>query len=74
MWWVVVQWVALFALSYLAQPKQPSSKMTPGVATTPTAEEGKQMPVLFGTREISMNVVWYGHRRTQAITKKGGKK
>lgn len=35
----------------------------------PTAIDGREIPVLFGTREISQpNVVWYGHLRTTPIT------
>lgn len=74
MFWAVVQWVAIFALSYLAQPQQPTTKVQPGDLSVPTTDEGKEMPVLFGTKEISMNIVWHGHRRVQAIKKRGGKK
>lgn len=41
----------------------------------PTAEAGREIPVLFGTREIkNSNVVWYGDFKAVAIKKKGGKK
>lgn len=41
----------------------------------PTAEEGKPIPVVFGTVWItSPNLIWYGDLRTTPITKKGGKK
>lgn len=34
----------------------------------PVATDGKEIPVLFGTREITQsNVVWYGHLKTSAI-------
>ena len=41
----------------------------------PTAEVGREIPVLFGTRKISgSNVVWYGHMRLVAVKSDGGKK
>jgi len=41
----------------------------------PTAEEGREIPVLFGTKDIAgPNVVWFGDFRADPIKKKGGKK
>lgn len=41
----------------------------------PTAEEGRAIPVVFGTVWITgPNVVWYGDLRTTPIRSKGGKK
>ncbi|MEM8493220.1 MAG: hypothetical protein AAF756_20575 [Pseudomonadota bacterium] len=41
----------------------------------PTAEEGREIPVLFGCRYLAgPNVVWYGDLRTTAIKSKSGKK
>jgi hypothetical protein len=41
----------------------------------PTAEEGRPIPVVFGTVTVTgPNVIWYGDLRTQAIRSKGGKK
>ena len=41
----------------------------------PTASVGREIPVLFGTRDIKgANVVWYGDLSVQPIVKKGGKK
>lgn len=46
-----------------------------GDIKAPTAEEGREIPVLFGTRDLrAPNVVWYGDLKTVAIKKKGGKK
>lgn len=76
MFWYVVVFVAAFAISYAMQPK-PQSRPPAGLneIKAPTAEEGREIPVLFGTRDITgPNVVWYGHLRTVAIKKKGGKK
>ncbi len=39
----------------------------------PTAEEGRAIPVLFGTRRLtSPNVVWYGDLKIVAITDEVG--
>ncbi len=40
----------------------------------PTAEEGREIPVLFGTRDLKgPNVVWYGDFSSVAVKKSGGK-
>jgi len=63
-------------LSYLLAPKPKS--MPPaavGDSDIPIAEEGIEIPVLFGTRDIGgANVVWYGDIRAIPIKSKGGKK
>lgn len=50
----------------------------PGKLDIPTAEQGKPIPVIFGTCIVkSSNVVWYGDARTEPIKSKsaaGGKK
>ena len=54
---------------------KPENNTKVGTVEAPTAEEGRDIPVLFGTREVkSANVVWYGDVRAVAIKKKGGKK
>lgn len=75
-WWYIVYFVVSLVISYAMQPKP---KSTPpaglGDIKAPTAEEGREIPVLFGTREIDgPNVVWYGDLRTIPLKKKGGKK
>jgi hypothetical protein len=41
----------------------------------PTAEDGREIPVVFGTKDITgPNVVWYGDFMAVAVQKKGGKK
>jgi len=43
--------------------------------TVPTAEEGRAIPVIFGTVVIQgPNCVWYGNLSKKAIKKSGGKK
>ncbi|HRP77205.1 MAG TPA: hypothetical protein PKZ27_16520 [Rhodocyclaceae bacterium] len=74
--WNLIIWVVTAALSFALQKKPPSQPAPMlGDIKAPTAEEGREIPVLFGTRDIEApNVVWYGHLRTKAIKKKGGKK
>jgi hypothetical protein len=76
MWAQVLWWVVTAVVSYALSPR-PKSAPPPGVGQfeAPTAEEGREIPVLFGTREISgPNIVWYGDVKTVAIRTKGGKK
>jgi hypothetical protein len=41
----------------------------------PVAEEGRPIPVVFGTVTITgANVLWYGDLRSKAIKSKSGKK
>lgn len=73
MWWTIALFVVSFAISAIFQPKAQSPAV--GQVEAPTAEEGRAIPVLFGTRDIKQaNVVWYGDLRVSAIKKKGGKK
>lgn len=70
MWWFLVIFVAAFAYAYSMMPKP--EKPTVGTITAPTAEEGRPIPVLFGTRWIAQsNVVWYGDISAKPIRKKG---
>ncbi len=76
MWWYVAAWVASFVISYALMPKAQSVK-PPGLdeIKAPTAEVGREIPVLFGRRKLEgPNVVWYGDIKLEAIRKKGGKK
>lgn len=77
MWWFVVAWVVSMAISIALMPKPQNTTKPAGLGdfNVPTAEEGREIPVLFGTRDITgPNVVWYGDLRTVAVKKKGGKK
>lgn len=76
MWWYVSVFIVALVVSYAMTPK-PQSQPPAGLGDikAPTAEEGREIPVLFGTRDLeSPNVVWYGDLKTGAIRKKGGKK
>lgn len=76
MWWFVAIFIVALVVSYAMTPKPESQKPAGlGDVTAPTAEEGREIPVLFGTRHIEgPNVVWYGDFIAVAIRKKGGKK
>lgn len=76
MWWYLVVFALALVVSYSMMPK-PESRPPAGLdeIQAPTAEVGREIPVLFGRRKLEgPNVVWYGHLRTVAIKKKGGKK
>lgn len=50
-----------------AQPAQPKAP-EPGKLDIPTAEEGRPVPVVFGTCIVkSSNVVWFGDPNTTPI-------
>jgi len=76
MWNFVIAAVVSLVIVYATRPKPE----TPQAATleqfdVPTAQAGRSIPVLFGTKEIgNHNCVWYGDIRTKAIKSKGGKK
>jgi len=76
MWWYIVVFIVALVVAHAMTPT-PQSQPPAGLGdiTAPTAEEGLEIPVLFGTRDLKgPNVVWYGHLRTEAIRKSGGKK
>lgn len=75
MWWLVAVFVISLVVA-LAMPR-PQVQPPPGIneLSTPTAEVGREIAVLFGTRDLNApNVVWYGAVRLVPIKKKGGKK
>lgn len=76
MWFFAALFVGSLVLGLLLQPKPQNQKPAGlGDVTAPTAEEGIEIPVLFGTRDFNgPNVVWYGDLKTVAIKSKGGKK
>ena len=78
MWNLVLTWIATAVIAYALRPKPTHTTPTPATIEdfeAPTAEDGREIPVLFGTREVQgPNVVWYGDLRTEAIKAKQGKK
>lgn len=76
MWFLIALFVGALVLSFAFQPKIQTQKPA-GLSEiqAPIAEEGVEIPVLFGTRDLNgPNVVWYGDLKTVAIKSKGGKK
>lgn len=75
-WVQIAVWVVMTYLSYVLAPK-PQDAVAGNLddGNVPIAEEGVEIPVVFGTRDISgANVVWYGDVRTTPIKSSGGKK
>jgi len=69
--------IIMIILAFVLMPKPQTQKPpTAGTVDVPTAEPGREIPVLFGTRDItSPMVAWYGDIKTKAIkSKSGGKK
>jgi hypothetical protein len=75
MWYLVVIVVATLISSALA-PKPPEPKPASlSDVDVPTAEEGRPIPVVFGSVLLrGSNVVWYGDLEAEPIRKSGGKK
>ena len=68
--YIVVMLLVAAASYYSAMRAQRMSNATAGNVTAPTAEEGREIPVLFGTRVLAApNVVWYGDISAGAIKK-----
>ena len=70
--------LVLSAISYALNPR-PRNEAPKAAGldafSLPTAEEGRPIPVIFGTVLITgPNVVWAGDLKVDPIKKKGGKK
>jgi len=75
MFWVYLAiWVASFILSELFAPKPEVENARPsglGDFNFPTATEGRVVPLLWGTVQLSApNIIWYGDLRTERIREK----
>ncbi|KRG85663.1 hypothetical protein H7691_11790 [Stenotrophomonas sp. CW117] len=75
MWYLVVIVVAaLVSVALTPKPPEPKPASLSDV-DAPTAEEGRPIPVVFGSVLLrGANVVWYGDLAADPIRKKGGKK
>lgn len=77
-WWIpyAIQLVLAAGSYFLARSMAPDPQnAVAGKVRAPSAEEGGNIPVLFGTRTIaSQNVIWYGDIRIVPIMSEGGKK
>jgi hypothetical protein len=75
-WWMVVVFIVSLVAAYAMMPKpqtQPPAGL--GDIKAPTAEEGREIAVVFGTRDVQgPNVVYFGNLRTVAVKSSGGKK
>ena len=73
-WWYIAVFIVALVVAFAMAPNGQQQSPTIQEVEAPTAEEGRAIPVLFGTRDIKgPNVVWYGDVKTVAIKKKGGK-
>ena len=52
----------------------PVQKPVAGKIEAQSANEGVAPPVVFGTRDVEMNIVWDGRSYSRPYKKKGGKK
>lgn len=76
MWQFLVGFAIALVLTYALRPK-PYSAPPASIEDikAPVAEEGKEIPVLFGCRDLrGPNVVWYGDLKTKRIKSSSGKK
>ena len=74
--WLNLALLALsVAISVSLAPKPPARRpQSLSEGDIPTAEEGRPIPVVFGTYTIkSSNIVWYGDIRYSEVTTKAGK-
>lgn len=76
MWINLAMLVVSALVSYALSPKPPGP--TPASiedVDAPTAEDGRPIPVVFGTVWLAgQNVIWYGDLSVVPIVKSGGKK
>jgi len=70
-WFAAVLFVVSMVISYATRPKPQHAKAAGlGDFQAPTAEDGRTIPVLFGTRDMpAPNVVWFGDLRSVPIRK-----
>lgn len=76
-WLYAVVFVAALVVGFTMAVPKPQSAPPAGLGdfTVPTAEDGREIPVVFGTRDIAgPNVVWYGDFMAVPVQKSGGKK
>lgn len=76
MWtYLVIFALALIAGFAIAPKTQNARAVKLEEFSAPTADEGKEIPVVFGTCKVaSSNVVWYGDLRATPVKSKSGKK
>lgn len=74
-WVYLVVLIVAAIVSYALAPKPPNAKPASlSDFDVPTADQGRPIPVVFGTVTVTgPNVIWYGDLRADPIKKKGGK-
>jgi hypothetical protein len=73
-YWIVMLVGVAYSMSNKPKTQRPSA-LTLDDVKIPLVEIGKEIPVLFGTRDIEdPHVIWYGDLRTVPVKSKGGKK
>lgn len=74
MFWVtLLLWAGITALNRIFQPRLPKpGNAAPERFAGITAEEGRAVPILFGTRRIkNANIAWYGDQSQTAVVQSG---
>lgn len=76
MWVELGLFVFSLVVGYFFRPQQQYDAPKPGkIDPKAIATAGAEIPVLFGSREITgQNIVWWGDTKTKAVKKSGGKK
>lgn len=72
LFWAAVSSAIGMGIAYLMAPKPPKPRHAKAVGLeqfdVPTAEEGRPIQVIFGSRYVTgPNVVWYGDYKAEAI-------
>lgn len=68
--YMVIAVALSYGISLLTRQKIKGQDAKSEQPDVPVAEEGKNIPVLFGTKRIcNQNVVWYGDLKTTEIKK-----
>ena len=58
-WWLLpALFIASFVVNRLLQPRVERPKL--GTLDFPTVEEGRAIPVVYGTSELAPSIVWFG--------------
>ncbi len=74
--WPFIAGLVIALVAVVALTPKPQSQAPAGIneIDVPTAEEGREISVLFGCKDIrGPNVVWYGDLKTKSIMASGGK-
>jgi len=71
--WIIAAIILAAAIAYAPKPPTPPPPEFEDFKV-PTAQQGREIPVIFGTVTLSSpNVVWYGDIAYSAVKTKSGK-